>query len=1650
MVHDEVFRSNAAQDGGALALEGGAGDTLVRCAFFANVADKDSLGEGAGGACLVNGAGSLAQIGRPGEPNRFSYNTAAYGGALAVRQMAEAVVQHDTFTANQAGYFSGEGDGGALFVASGASVQLGGNAPDGQGNYLDQNVAGRPAFPGLANGGALALHGPASMKVEGNVFRNHNACTHNGGAIYLRGEGGWATIGGHNDDAIIHHPFADTMLGNIVQNNNYGFVHAVTLPQIPWPQDSLVLEDTLELDSLVPVPVFPDTLVPDTDIIIITYDPVSALELDLSSPMQRIAWVTQGEQGLLCVDVSFPGLFVVLDTLPSLGYAMDLAIGPGLVLYLADGDGGVQVIDAGALHAGLPPLVLDTLAFGTAVTGVDALNGYLVALGADSSAHLLSLGAAGYQRIDTLNLSGLEPIMGVADPVHQRYVLACGNGPFSEIRSYAITPLGFLPLGMTALDGRVSDMELSDSLLLVTSNFLQADTNTAMVRAFSLASSGAISDYPFFPVLMEKGEYYTCVEAEWPEVFIGCNSGQITLDALNFSMMFQPTHRPVLDVAPTTLTSTTVACGNPALMTLSPPAGGMMGELPGAYTTDSLSLPWPADYPLPVDSTWMWPLPALPDSISIEGSVFHFGEDSVWKGLALPLPPMTASGQAGMKALPDTFLPAVEDSILTMNGGFLAVVDSAETLTLGNLIGGPDWRDANTARGFGGGIYVRNAGDTVFIGDHGADSSVNRVIRNYLLGNVGRWGGGVAAEDHGTHTLRLVNNVIGGLQPLEGNLARSRGGGVYAQSSGLLLRYNEIMGNSAGFDTASVDTVYGFGGGLALMACKARVTDNWVVGNRSTGNAGGTGLMLGGGEVRLERNTLTENNGLMNSLPRGVVVYGRMAYDQFTEGLGDEIFIGKPVGGPLGDSCLVRHNVIDHFGSFEASGLYADTLLREDSLLIRVEGNLMRSVIGKVAGGAWKEDALMQGNLRAIPVFSAPDSGNYSLALTYPLQGVGWNPSPTASLWGDAMLEVPVTYATISQALAAARPGDRILVSPAYTGDGEAFPLNIPSGVLLTGTAFGDTLNLEMTDSTRVVDTTGGVVLRIKDSGGRTLVAGLSFIGKDSVLHLRNARGYLAGCILASSDSAINLWELEELSPFGFHSRLLFDHNTFLAPLWVHYRNLGAHADIYSDGDLSRPLPGPMLGYNILEMNLYANDTLLPALAQGEEMNDRYALQAVPLPSGMTGLEPQHAVASTRRHLASDPLFSAPGQHDYRLLRTSPCLLGLDSVYCVIQEGECLFGFDSVCTCEHVVIQGQDTLVLVDTFYHCRYGWDSTLYSRVVGAQYASLEAVLKADTDFLCLPATVNLWVEEVYAAPADTLTHTWFLSTGDTLEGDSLSVNLQQAGVLGALLRASNRYSVMHFRADSLLLASRVGVYAGSDSLIADTQSVVLNPLVSGGVGPLNYDWSPGEGLSDTVIASPLAHPWRTTVYRLEVMDSLGCSGSDQLTLTVTPTLAHISGQVHYLNGVETPLAYAGVILCDSLGVALDTLWTGPEGRYLAGYLNPGEYVLRPLVSAPWGGGNATDALLVLRHFVQLDTLTGLLLTAADVDASLTTNTTDAMLIARRFASIIHDFAGGDWVLDGVRLKVAAGYYVLRLPVVCFGDVNGSHELNTGALRP
>ena len=86
---------------------------------------------------------------------------------------------------------------------------------------------------------------------------------------------------------------------------------------------------------------------------------------------------------------------------------------------------------------------------------------------------------------------------------------------------------------------------------------------------------------------------------------------------------------------------------------------------------------------------------------------------------------------------------------------------------------------------------------------------------------------------------------------------------------------------------------------------------------------------------------------------------------------------------------------------------------------------------------------------------------------------------------------------------------------------------------------------------------------------------------------------------------------------------------------------------------------------------------------------------------------------------------------------------------------------------------------------------------------------------------------------------------------------------------------------------------VNAGNDDAVCLGSSTMLNPVVSGGGGVYNYQWTPATGLDDPNIENPIASPVDSTYYVLTVVDLIyGCVARDTVLIEVYPIPAADAG--------------------------------------------------------------------------------------------------------------------------------------------------------------
>jgi gliding motility-associated-like protein len=129
-----------------------------------------------------------------------------------------------------------------------------------------------------------------------------------------------------------------------------------------------------------------------------------------------------------------------------------------------------------------------------------------------------------------------------------------------------------------------------------------------------------------------------------------------------------------------------------------------------------------------------------------------------------------------------------------------------------------------------------------------------------------------------------------------------------------------------------------------------------------------------------------------------------------------------------------------------------------------------------------------------------------------------------------------------------------------------------------------------------------------------------------------------------------------------------------------------------------------------------------------------------------------------------------------------------------------------------------------------------------------------------------------------AGSLTYQWRFGDGNTSVATSPAHRYAAAGVYQVKLIATTAKGCQDSVTRSVEVRTLVGGDAGPDVTISKGSGTVLQ--AQGGV---SYLWQPVTGLSNPATPNPVASPTATTVYQVLITDALGCTATDNVTVTV-----------------------------------------------------------------------------------------------------------------------------------------------------------------------
>lgn len=161
----------------------------------------------------------------------------------------------------------------------------------------------------------------------------------------------------------------------------------------------------------------------------------------------------------------------------------------------------------------------------------------------------------------------------------------------------------------------------------------------------------------------------------------------------------------------------------------------------------------------------------------------------------------------------------------------------------------------------------------------------------------------------------------------------------------------------------------------------------------------------------------------------------------------------------------------------------------------------------------------------------------------------------------------------------------------------------------------------------------------------------------------------------------------------------------------------------------------------------------------------------------------------------------------------------------------------------------------------------------------------------------------------------------------------------------------------------------------------------------------------------------------------------------LHFTPSDNH--GYITYGDG-QVPVPALDLQLKNQNGAVLENTVSAADGAFRFNQAEPGTNLIKIVEPVSPGAINAADALLAMKHFVNMSTLTGLSLKAADVNADGSVNAIDALLILKYFVGQQTEFPAGAWQMDtdSFILNAPGQQQTFNLKVICTGDVDQSYQ--------
>lgn len=327
------------------------------------------------------------------------------------------------------------------------------------------------------------------------------------------------------------------------------------------------------------------------------------------------------------------------------------------------------------------------------------------------------------------------------------------------------------------------------------------------------------------------------------------------------------------------------------------------------------------------------------------------------------------------------------------------------------------------------------------------------------------------------------------------------------------------------------------------------------------------------------------------------------------------------------------------------------------------------------------------------------------------------------------------------------------------------------------------------------------------------------------------------------------------------------------------------------------------------------------------------------------------------------PSLGTPGVFNYNLINVQDATMAMQSLVetatlTVNPLPTVYAGFDqAICVGSTVTLSGSGALT---------YSWNNGVTNGIPFAPASSgIFTVIGSDANGCVNTDQMSVTVSSLPMINAG-VDQTICYGTSVTLTGSGGAVYTWNNGVTNGVSftpTSTTTFTVVGTSANGCTNSDQVVVTVAQLPIVnagPDLNLCTGSALTIPGSGALTYNWSPATGLNSTNIANPIATPTVTTTYTLTGVSSMGCIGTDQITVSVLPI-----APTPPTASIDSSICNDGMIQLVSSQTGTSIIWQNGSTSPQLTNLSPGTY-----------SGNYTDGngcTISLSYSVPLSTLGG-----------------------------------------------------------------------------